>query len=232
MSSISQEEFDALNVNGQTNAAQQQSFVDTLQEIQDAAFEDRFGLPVAARLSLFGLGAGIIGGVGGMVHGWSQASLRYLAANAHRLPKSYNGWFFYHKRKSYYCAKSAMALAFTTGMRLASFVVGIFALEAGLDWARDGQRDWANTAMAVSLPGFGYAWIKGMNRVQARELIHKGGRIGIGLGLAQDLLQFVRGADVWYLREWFGIKPMKLRDRIYPNGPEGKPEGKTVKSTA
>lgn len=216
MSSISADDFDSLELNGQTNAEQQQSFLDTLQEIQDESFEDRFGLPVPARLTLFGLGAGIMGGVGGMIHGWSQASLKYLAANAHRLPKSYNGWFFYHKRKSYYCTKSAMALAFTTGIRLSSFVVGIFALEAGFDYLRDGQKDWANTAMAISLPGFGYAWAKGMNKVQAKELINKGGKLGVGFGLAQDGLQFIRGADVWYLREWFGIKPMKLKDRIYP----------------
>lgn len=216
MASITPDDFDAININAQSTAEQQQSFREALEELQDASFEERFGLPVPARLALLGMGAGIVGAFGGMVHGWSQASLKYLASNAHRLPKSYNGWFFYHKRKSYYCATSAMATAFTTGLKLGAFVIGVFGTEAALDWARNGQKDAADTAMAVCLTGFAYAWAKNMTPVQAKQLINKGGKIGLGFGLAQDGLQFVRGANVWYLNDWFGIKPMRLVDRVYP----------------
>jgi hypothetical protein len=89
----------------------------------------------------------------------------------------------------------------------------MFSIEAALDWAR-GQTDFANTMLAVCLPGFGYAWYNQMSRVQAREVIHKGGKIGLTLGLAQDALQYIRGVDVWYLNEWFGIKPVKLSQRL------------------
>lgn len=148
-----------------------------------------------------------------MLGGWTDASLKYLAANSHRLPTSFNGWFFYHKRKTYYCTKNAMGTAFRSGFKVGGFVGVMFSLEAILDRLR-GQMDFVNTMVAVCLPGFTYAWYNKMSKVQAKEIIHKGGKIGLILGLSQDALQYFRGVDVWYLNQWFGIKPMKLSDRL------------------
>ncbi|GMM32206.1 hypothetical protein DAMA08_049510 [Martiniozyma asiatica (nom. inval.)] len=211
--SVTSADLDELNLNTLTNAEQQADLVSTLKEIHAISYEERLSLPAPARIALFSLAASSMGAFGGMVHGWSQASLKYLAANAHRLPTSYNGWFFYHKRKTYYCTKNAMSLAFSTGARLGFWIGGIFSLEAGLDWIR-GRKDFVNTTMACVLPGFGYAWFKGLGGVQAKELIHKGGKIGLILGLSQDGLNIIRGVDVWWLDEWFGVKPMPLDVRV------------------
>lgn len=213
MATINPDDLDTTNLNAQSNAEHIQGIYDDIQKIHEESFNSRLGLPAVARVTLFTLGGAIVGGLGGMLGGWTDASLKYLAANSHRLPTSYNGWFFYHKRKTYYCTKNAMGKAFRTGAKVGGFVGIMFSLEAMLDYVR-GQADFANTMVATCLPGFTYAWFGKMSKVQARELIHKGGKIGLVLGLSQDALQYIRGIDVWYLNQWFGIKPMKLSERL------------------
>lgn len=213
MNAISPEDLDTSRLNAQSTEEHKQGIYDDIQQLHAENFNARLGLPTAARITLFTLGAGLVGGLGGMLGGWTDASLKYLAANSHRLPTSYNGWFFYHKRKTYYCTKNAMSIAFKKGFKVASFVGVIFSTEAFFDYIR-GQTDFVNTMMAICLPGFAYAWKSGMSKVQARDLINRGGKIGLLFGLTQDGLQFIRGIDVWYLNQWFGIKPRKLSDRL------------------
>lgn len=213
MATINPDDLDTTNLNAQSTADHVQGIYDDIQKIHKESFNSRLGLPAVARVTLFTLGGSIVGGLGGMLSGWTDSSLKYLAANSHRLPTSYNGWFFYHKRKTYYCTKNAMGNAFRTGFKVGGFVGVMFSIEAMLDYVR-GQTDFVNTMMGVCLPGFTYAWYNNMSRVQARDFINKGGRIGLIFGLSQDALQFIRGINVWYLNDWFGIKPMKLSDRL------------------
>lgn len=213
MATINPDDLDTTRLNAQSNQEHIQGIYDDIQKIHEESFNSRLGMPAVARVTLFTLGGSIVGGLGGMLKGWTDASLKYLAANSHRLPTSYNGWFFYHKRKTYYCTKNAMSTAFRTGGKVGGFVGIMFSIEAVFDYIR-GQTDFCNTMMAVCLPGFTYAWYTKMSRVQAKELINKGGKIGLILGVSQDALQFMRGIDVWYLNQWFGIKPMKLSDRL------------------
>lgn len=212
MASINPEELDK-NLNAQSTAEHVQGIYDDLNKLHEESYNSRLGMPAVARITLFTLGGGFVGALGGMLGGWTEASMKYLAANSHRLPTTYNGWFFYHKRKTYYCTKNAMGNAFRNGVKIGGFVGTIFSIEAIFDEIR-GEKDFVNTMMAVCLPGFGYAWYNQMSRVQARQIIHKGGKIGLMLGLAQDGLQFIRGVDVWYLNKWFGIKPVKLSQRL------------------
>lgn len=213
MTAISPDELDTARLNEQSTHEHVQGIYDDIQKMHEESYKARLGLPAIARVTLFTLGGGIVGGLGGMLGGWTDSSLKYLAANSHRLPTSYNGWFFYHKRKTYYCTKNAMANAFRSGFKVASFVGVIFTTEAAFDYIR-GQTDFVNTMMAICLPGFAYAWKNGMTRVQARDFINRGGKIGLLFGLTQDALQFFRGVDVWYLNQWLGIKPRKLSDRL------------------
>lgn len=210
---INPDDLDTGNLNRDTTLEHKQGILEDIQKIHEESYQARLGLPSVARITLFSIGGVMVGGLGGMLGGWTDASLRYLAANSHRLPTSYNGWFFYHKRKTYYCTKNAMANAFKTGFKVGGFVGTMFTIEALLDKIR-GQVDFVNTIMAVSLPGFAYTWHYQLSKVQAKEVIHKGGKVGLLLGLSQDAFQFFRGIDVWYLNQWFGIKPMKLSDRL------------------
>lgn len=175
-------------------------------------YDERFGLPPGVRVTMMAGLAGTLGAMGGFAHGYRTSSLKYLASNSHRLPTSYNGWYYYHKRKVYYCMKEAMGLGFGTGSKLAGFVGTIFGLEALLDTVR-GQKDFANTTMAVVIPGAFFVWWNNMPKIQANDFIRKGGRIGLGFGLLEDTIQWMRGVDVWYLSK-LGIKPKKLTDRI------------------
>ncbi|QPG73864.1 hypothetical protein FOA43_001179 [Brettanomyces nanus] len=200
-------------INEDADGMQRDSFRADVKELEDDNVNERLGLPPVLRVALLGGSAGLIGGVGGLIHGWQTASLKYLASNSHRLPTTYNGWFFYHRRKMYFCLKQSMATGFKTGMRLGTFVGFMFGIEAVLDKSR-GVTDFGNTMMAVCVPGFFYAWWHRMPQVQAKDIIKKGGRMGILFGLTQDLLQFIRGGDVWYLNRFFGIQPKKLRERF------------------
>ncbi|GME73845.1 hypothetical protein B5S31_g911 [[Candida] boidinii] len=179
----------------------------------DENVDERLGLPAALRIPLLSVTAGILGGGAGLIHGYTTASYKYLASNSHRLPTTYNGWFFYHKRKNYYCFKDAMQVGFKTGVKLSSFIAFLFGIEAGLDYVR-GVKDFGNTMMATSLSGFLYASFHHMNKYQAVSFVKRGGKLGVLLGLSEDFIQFYRGADVWYLRAVFGIQPMKLVDRL------------------
>lgn len=211
--SIDPRSLNTRSINQDSHETQMESLKEDAEELKRESEDQRLGLPPALRVFALASSAALIGGLAGLAHGWRTASLRYLASNSHRLPTTYNGWFFYHKRKMYYCLKQGMMLGFSTGVKLGSFVGCIFGIEAGLDKLR-GVIDFGNTMMAICVPGFFYAWWHRMPAVQARDFIRKGGRIGIIFGLLQDLFQFCRGADVWYLRRLFGIKPESLTDRI------------------
>ena len=186
---------------------------DDVETLKKESLNERLGLPPTFRVFSLAFTASLVGVMGGLMHGWKTSSLRYLASNSHRLPTTYNGWFFYHKRKMYYCLKQGMMVGFKTGGKLGGFVGCIFAVEAGFDRIR-GVNDFGNTMMAVCLPGFAYSWWHRMPRVQANDFIRKGGRVGIFFGLLEDFFQYVRGADVWYLRRIFGIQPRSLTERI------------------
>lgn len=94
MATINPDDLDTTNLNAQSNAEHIQGIYDDIQKMHEESFKARLGMPSVARVTLFTLGGSIVGGIGGMLSGWTDASLKYLAANSHRLPTSYNGWFF------------------------------------------------------------------------------------------------------------------------------------------
>ncbi|VEU22098.1 DEKNAAC103060 [Brettanomyces naardenensis] len=210
--SLDPKEINDRRINEDSRKAQLDSLKADVVELEERNINERLGLPPVLRVSMLAGAAVLLGGIGGLAHGWQTASLKYLASNSHRLPTIYNGWFFYHKRKMYYCLKQAMTLGFKTGGKLGLFVGFMFGIEAALDKSR-GVLDFGNTMMGVCIPGFFYAWWHRMPRVQARDFIRKGGRLGITFGLAEDFLQYARGADLWYLSR-LGVQPKRLTDRI------------------
>ena len=213
VSSLDPRNLNNSRINEESRQDQLEELKDDVETLKMESLNERLGLPPAFRVFSLAFTAAIVGSLGGMMHGWKTSSLRYLASNSHRLPTTYNGWFFYHKRKMYYCLKQGMIVGFKTGAKLGGFVGCIFAVEAGFDKLR-GVKDFCNTMMAVCIPGVAYSWWHRIPRVQANDFIRKGGRIGIGFGLLEDLFQYIRGADVWYLRRLFGIQPRSLTERI------------------
>lgn len=56
---------------------------------------------VRRRMMMVPMAGMIVGSVIGMMRGGRRASLRFLAENAHRAPRTVEGWYFYNKTKNY-----------------------------------------------------------------------------------------------------------------------------------
>ncbi|ODQ77561.1 hypothetical protein BABINDRAFT_163299 [Babjeviella inositovora NRRL Y-12698] len=161
----------------------------------------RFNLPADARLPLIAGGVSIWSGCFGFYNGLKAASLKYLAENAHRLPKKKGGWYFYHKRKNHVCYMKGMEAAFKNLARTNILVVGgLFGTEALLDKAR-GQIDFLNTTVAAVAAGATYGGLFKLTRVQTVNLMRQGLWLGLAGGLFQDYFIYKRSPqDVWYAK--------------------------------
>lgn len=84
--------------------------------------------------------------------GGRQSGLQYLAENAHKLPTTVQGWYFYHKTKNY----RIMLGGVKRGIRFAGKTGGLClmygALEAALDDVR-GEADMINSVTAGVITG-------------------------------------------------------------------------------
>ncbi|ORX45466.1 hypothetical protein DM01DRAFT_239652, partial [Hesseltinella vesiculosa] len=107
----------------------------------------RAGLTVKPRLvAMTGMGSLWGFGIGAFLGG-RQSGLQYLAENAHRLPTTVQGWYFYHKTKNYRVMlggiKRGARYAFKTG----GLCLVYGAIEAGMDDIR-GEADVFNSVAA------------------------------------------------------------------------------------
>ncbi|WFD33648.1 hypothetical protein MCUN1_000461 [Malassezia cuniculi] len=74
--------------------------------------------------TLFVLCAYGIGFTSGFASGVQRSSLVYLAENAHRLPTTVQGWYFYNKTKNYKMILGGVSQGSRTGLRLSGWVSG------------------------------------------------------------------------------------------------------------
>lgn len=160
----------------------------------------RMFLPPQIRLPLLGVLSGMAGCLQGLTSGYKQGSLQFFAENAHRLPNSKNGWFFYHRQKSYYCFQKAFKASLRRGFKISAGVTSIFAVEAYLDYVR-GMCDFANTFMALTFGGWCLSNYYGMTSIQSRSMILRGAKLGLFLGLAQDIVTQLNGGKIWYMEK-------------------------------
>lgn len=116
----------------------------------------RLGLPPYPRIALTLATAGGYGFMSGFYGGFQLGSLKYLALNAHRLPRTKGGWYFYHKRKNYVVLKEALQSGFKTSVKYGVVSAGYMGLEAYLDHVR-GKIDALSTVGAALVFGVGYA---------------------------------------------------------------------------
>lgn len=95
--------------------------------------------------------------IGGAL-GSRQASLRFRAENAHRLPTNERGWYFYHKSKNYYTALGGVKQGVKAGARICSWVSMFVVTEEAVDRLM-GRSDFLSTVVAgLSLSGFFSIW--------------------------------------------------------------------------
>ncbi len=75
----------------------------------------------------------IIGSAIGIMRGGRDASLRFLAENAHRPPRTVEGWYFYKKTKNYRVMWGGLKGAGVEATRLSLIGAGYVGLEMGME---------------------------------------------------------------------------------------------------
>ncbi|KAF9076403.1 hypothetical protein BDP27DRAFT_1210466 [Rhodocollybia butyracea] len=74
----------------------------------------------------------IVGSTIGIIRGGRATSLRFLAENAHRPPRTVKGWYFYNKTKNYKVILGGLKGAAKESTKLVAFSVGWVGIEEGL----------------------------------------------------------------------------------------------------
>lgn len=108
-------------------------------------------LNVPRRMMIVPLVGMIVGSAIGIMRGGRAASLRFLAENAHRAPRTVEGWYFYKKTKNY----KVMWEGLKGGVKEGARVGGLAGVYVGIE--------------------------EGMGRIGAGEWKELGGGIGTGL---------------------------------------------------
>ncbi|KAG7448958.1 uncharacterized protein BT62DRAFT_963722 [Guyanagaster necrorhizus] len=75
----------------------------------------------------------IAGSLIGFIRGTRSASLRFLAENAHRPPRTLQGWYFYNKTKNYKVLLAGSIGAVKEGAKLAVVGAGWAGIEEGFE---------------------------------------------------------------------------------------------------
>jgi len=93
----------------------------------------------------------IVGTVIGLARGSRRASLRFLAENVHRPPKTVQGWYFYNKTKNYRVMLGGFKGAAWDAGRLGTAALGWVGIEEGLEKA--GWGDVSEVGAAIGTAG-------------------------------------------------------------------------------
>lgn len=173
----------------------------------DPLRNERFHLDPENRLKTIATISGTVGAALGMYEGIKMSSLRYLTENAHRLPRTVGGWYFYHKKKNYVMITSGGREAVKTGIKYSLAVTSFFALEAAFDYARQ-TKDFLSTAAAGAVVAFAHGTSKKMSPRQRFSHVRKGALMALALGIGEDVMIHFRGGDLWYLRAFRKYMPV------------------------
>ncbi|KDQ64629.1 hypothetical protein JAAARDRAFT_52575 [Jaapia argillacea MUCL 33604] len=88
-------------------------------------------LTIPPRFYILPVSAFVAGSLIGLVRGSRAASLRFLAENAHRAPKTLQGWYFYQKTKNYKVLLGGLKGAGIEGAKLSVITGGWVGIEEG-----------------------------------------------------------------------------------------------------
>ncbi|WVR07206.1 hypothetical protein IAU60_004247 [Kwoniella sp. DSM 27419] len=113
------------------------SMSDLAEPSSSASGSRRYDLSIPTSLLILPPTAAFIGLSIGIVRGGGRARLRFLAENAHRPPKTIQGWYFYTKTRNYRvffgAAKTGARYALGLGGATAAYVL----LDEGIGYARE-----------------------------------------------------------------------------------------------
>ena len=100
------------------------------------SYRDRLNTPPVPRIIGISSVAGCLGFVVGSHRRGQLRRFQFLAENAHRLPTTSNGWYFYHKKRNYVVALAGMKGGLYTGAQVAFWATTFTASEALIDFVR------------------------------------------------------------------------------------------------
>ena len=181
------------------------------------ALDSRLSIPFLARFPLtvtFGVFSGFVLGA---AKGGSQASYRYRAENAHRLPQTQTGWYLYHKSKNYHSIIGGVKEGLRLGGRLSGWAALFVSSEEVIDQLRGGgddrQRDFAGTVCAGMATAGLYSWKNGYDIFTAARMAKIAFKVSLAYGLSQDILSILRGRRPAYVN-WLTSRVLGQRDEV------------------
>ncbi|TKA55442.1 hypothetical protein B0A53_02368 [Rhodotorula sp. CCFEE 5036] len=141
----------------------------------------------------------------GLVSSSKLASKQFLAENAHRLPTTVQGWYFYQKTKNYRVAWAGIKGGLRTGARLGLWT-GAFlgceeavdrAIRAGLDQAgvhdpQNVKSKWISATVSGAALSAAAGWYYQLHRASSLRRLVLGMTMGAAAGAAIDLRDWLR----------------------------------------
>lgn len=82
---------------------------------------------------LIPLSASLFGFISGLLTSSKLSSKQYLAENAHRLPTTVQGWYFYQKTKNYKVMFGGIKGGLRTGGKMGGWTLGFVGILEGLE---------------------------------------------------------------------------------------------------
>lgn len=181
------------------------------------ALDSRLSIPFLIRLPLTVTFSLFSGFVLGAAKGAPQASYRYRAENAHRLPTTQTGWYLYHKSKNYHSIIGGVKEGVRLGSRLSGWAALFVCGEEVVDRLRGGgddrQRDVASTVCASMATAGLYSWKNGDGLFTSARMAKIALKVSLIYGISQDLLSTLRGRRPAYV-DWVMGRFLGQRDKI------------------
>ncbi|KAM0753039.1 hypothetical protein T439DRAFT_378779 [Meredithblackwellia eburnea MCA 4105] len=158
-------------------------------------------------LILIPTSAWILGFVSGLLTSSKLAARQFLAENAHRLPTTVQGWYFYQKTKNYRVIYSGLVGGLKTGTRLGVWTGAFVGLEEFLE---RGSRRYIMRAREGEDLQFPTRWasggLAGLGLAGAAGQIYRLSRFGGGRRLVLGLSLGVLAGGSHDLRDWMKTK--------------------------
>ncbi|KAJ3138845.1 hypothetical protein HDU90_000750 [Geranomyces variabilis] len=144
---------------------------------------------------------GLAGALGGFVSSFYLAgrtrSFQFLAENAHRLPKTVAGWYFYHRYKNYEIAHAGFVGGMKGAARFGAICAGFGVAEALVEKAI-GRESWVATVGAGLLTAGTFSLASGLTRQYAKYALLFGAGASLLIGALEDGYAWQTGESVKY----------------------------------
>lgn len=151
---------------------------------------DRLGLSPPQRLITMGGLSGTYGFFHGIAQGARVSSLRFLAENAHRLPRTKGTWYFFHKRKNNVLLRDGINAGVKTSFKYSAVTCLFFGLETGFDELYS-KISWMSTASSAVVLGSAIAFWQQLPVKQSLRSVRNFAIGGAIAGFVQDRVRVI-----------------------------------------